>query len=205
MEDDEKVTYELYTDNVIEFKTNISIKNYVDKQNITKPQKILKNEFQVKQFLKYIYESNMVNPLQQTDKEIKNIIPENKVLLDWGSKTYERIGKKILNSNCVMIIGKFSPSDVDDVYEKYGVITSAIHDRKTYLKENFEMMDIEDKKPIDDLKSRKFLLNFFLKSKTTYDLVKYHFKQILNKLSGANPNVNFIIIYYLIIIINYLG
>ena len=142
----------------------------------------------------------MVNPLQQTDKEIKNITPENKVLLDWGSKTYERIGKKILNSNCVMIIGKFSPSDVDDVYEKYGVITSAIHDRKTYLKENFEMMDIEDKKPIDDLKSRKFLLNFFLKSKTTYDLVKYHFKQILNKLSGANPNVNFIIIYYLIII-----
>ncbi len=192
LEDEEKETFEFYTNNHLPCNSNDYLYDYVENQNIKKPQKILKNEFQVKQFLKYIYESEIVYPEKDEESEIENIIPENKVLLDWGNTTYEKIGKSILKSNCVIIIGKFSPSDVDDVFDKYGVITGAIHERKTYLKEMFEIMDLENKRPPDDLKSRKYLLNLFLKSKTTFDMIKVHFKQIQNKLLGANPNVRFL-------------
>jgi len=137
----------------------------------------------------------MVYPEKSEDRPLLNTIPENMVLLDWGPKSYEKIAQKILKTHCVMILGKFSPSIVDDLYDRYGVITNALHNRNTLLKDNYESMDLEDKRPTDDIKSKKYLLTVLLKSKTTYDLFKHQYKQILNKISGANPGVELILNY----------
>jgi hypothetical protein len=129
--------------------------------------------------------------IQNDKKDVKALIDPNEYqLIDFGEKSYEKLCLYISKSNCLMWLGKFSPSIVENLFENYSILVKAIHDRKTYLRERFAELMMEEEKKLDesDQKAKKHLFNVFVKGKTSYEFIKTNYRHILSLLQGNNPN-----------------
>lgn len=127
----------------------------------------------------------------QKTLDIKYILdPKDYVLIDYGEKTYEKLTQYIGKMNCIMWLGKLSPSIVENIYDNYADIVKSIYDRKTFLRERFNELMMEEEKKLDesDKKAKKHLFNVFLKGKISYEFIKTNYKNILSLLQGNNPN-----------------
>lgn len=178
--------------NIIEFNANQHILPFVEAQQISKPQKILKNDLQVYEYNQYMYNKPIHIDNNNTNIETVSLYDNEQFeVMDYGPKTYENICKHFSTMNCVMWLGSLSPNIVENLYDDYAIIVKAIHDRKNYLKERFNEFNAEEEKKLheSDLKAKKLLFNVFLKSKTCYELIKSNYRSILSLLQGNNPNV----------------
>lgn len=128
---------------------------------------------------------------EKKQSEIPHIIDPNELqLVDYGEKTYERLCNYISKNNCYMWLGKLSPSIVENLWDNYALIVKAIHDRKTFLREKFSELMMEEEKKLDesDPKAKKHLLNVFLKGDISYEFIKNNYRNILSLLQGNNPS-----------------
>jgi len=123
--------------------------------------------------------------------EVKPIIDNNLYhLIDYGEKSYEKLTSYIGKNNCLMWLGKFSPSIVENLWDNYSGTVKAIHDRKSFLREKFAEIMMEEEKKLDesDQKAKKHLFTVFLKGNTSFEFIKTNYKHILSLLQGNNPN-----------------
>ena len=113
---------------------------------------------------------------------------EKMELVDFGEHTYQKLLDSISDLHGLMWIGRLSPSNCENMFDNYIKIINKITERKKELKEKFdEEQATEEKKLLEtDLKARKQLLNIFLKSKSTYDMVKDNYRLIIT--GQANPD-----------------
>lgn len=115
---------------------------------------------------------------------------DEKELVDYGEKSYEKLINSINTMNGIMWLGKLSPNKVENVFDNYQKILECIHQRKKVLKEKFEIEQVTQAKKLNEteLKARKQLLNVLLKSNSVYEIVKDNFKNVLN--NNPNPTVD---------------
>jgi len=135
--------------------------------------------------------NNNSNSNEKKQQEIHHILDPNEYqLIDFGEKTYERLCSYISKNNCFMWLGKFSPSIVENLWDNYALIVKTIHDRKTFLREKFAELMMEEEKKLDesDQKAKKHLFNVFLKGKISYEFIQNNYRHILSLLQGNNPN-----------------
>lgn len=128
---------------------------------------------------------------EKKQQEIPQVLDPNEYqLIDYGEKSYERLCNYISKNNCLMWLGKFSPSIVENLWDNYSMIVKSIHDRKTFLREKFAELMMEEEKKLDesDPKAKKHLLNVFLKGNISYEFIKVNYRHILSLLQGNNPN-----------------
>ena len=113
---------------------------------------------------------------------------ENMELVDFGEETYSRLTTEIKKTFGVMWIGRLSPSKCENVFDSYIKIIQAIQERKSQLKNIFdeEQSTKEKKLSESDIKSKKQLLNFFLKGKGAYEEIKETYRLIIS--GQANPD-----------------
>jgi len=118
---------------------------------------------------------------------------ENYEFIDYGEKTYTKLVNYFNEMNCVMWLGKLSPSHIENFDDNYYKIVEFLYKRKAYLKQQFAYVSLDGEKKLheSELKAKKYLMNFFLKSKVSYNLIKRNLlmflqppvRKILNNLS----------------------
>jgi hypothetical protein len=106
---------------------------------------------------------------------------ETSELVDYGDKTYLNICQAVNRSNCLLWLGKLSPSKIDNIFDSFTTLVENIHERKDILRIKFnELMEEEEKKLTEgDYKAKKFLFNILLKCQSSYKLLKKAFKKFL--------------------------
>jgi 3-phosphoglycerate kinase len=189
-----------YKNNNFEFKSEEYKRNFVELQQNQKPKKTLKNEYEVRKNLEYIYNkpivfnennehslnNSLVNMSQQAiegepiNKKFNCVFDcDNNVFVDYGEKTYNKLIAGLKEMNTIMWLGKLSPSIVENLNDNYYNIVNTMNDRNKELKEKYnEMFTEEERKPESDIKAKKYLFTIFLKSKTSYDLIRRNFLSI---------------------------
>lgn len=184
LNEEEAITLEFYKKEFIEFKSNLHIKRFVLNQDIHPPVKKLNYNYEIAEFHESIYNKPIV---KNKEKEKKNLINEDFILVDFGQKSYSKfadyIGKHDNNVKCLLWLDKLSPSNIENLHDNYIFVMSEIYTRKNFLKEKFkDMVADEEVKPSEnDLKSRKNLFNIFLKGKIPFNSLKNSFKFILSE------------------------
>lgn len=186
LNEEESKTLEFYQVESIELKSlNDHLKLFVENQNIKYPVKKLNYDYEYADFLESVYKKPLVR-LKENEGKI-NLIKEDYVLVDFGLKSYtnfaEYMSKHENNVKCLLWIDNLSPSNIENLFDNYNIIMSELYTRKNFLKERFkDMIADEEVKPSEnDLKSRKNLLNIFLKGKNVYNCLKNGYKMILNE------------------------
>jgi 3-phosphoglycerate kinase len=99
---------------------------------------------------------------------------ESYEFIDYGEKTYTKLVNYFNEMNCVMWLGKLSPSHIENFDDNYYKIVEFLHKRKAYLKQQFAYVSLDGEKKLheSELKAKKYLMNFFLKSKVSHNLIK---------------------------------
>lgn len=181
-------------EHTIKFRSNSYIKNFVEKQNIKRPQKIFKTEYEIYKFEEYIYQNNLefLEPTghqptlsngQKLEFSEDGFIVDNEPyeFVDFGEKSYTKLLEYFNHMNCVMWLGSLSPSIIENLYDDYAKIVKTIYDRKFALKQKFNEEQAEEEKKLheSDLKAKRQLLNIFLQSKEAYELVRSNFLAFL--------------------------
>jgi hypothetical protein len=97
--------------------------------------------------------------------------------VDYGEKTYDRLTRNFSKMNCVMWLGKLSPSIIENLNDNYAKIVRSLYERKGKLRAEYnEMIQDEDKKPNEnEMKAKKHLFTIFMKSKIAYENVRRSF------------------------------
>lgn len=120
--------------------------------------------------------SEYFNPINTFNEENKKFLfdYDQYEFVDFGEKTYTKLVNYFNGVNSVMWLGKLSPSHLENFDENYVKIVEFLYKRKSYLKQQFVYVSTEGEKKLheSDLKAKKYLMNFFLKSKVSYGLIK---------------------------------
>jgi 3-phosphoglycerate kinase len=223
LEEFEKELLTYYKTEPLEFKSNY-VKQFVEAQNINKPQKIFKNDLEIRNYHDYMYfkpvisleptshindktevmmgslksgsvnKSQLSQNIQPSPATFTTLIDEDYEIIDYGNKTYEKLNNYINSMNCVMWLGKLSPSIVENLFDNYSKLTRTMYDRKKYLLERFNEAQEEEEKNKrlhdSDLKAKKDLFNLFIKSKEVYEIIKLNLRKIHSLLQGNAPGVS---------------
>ena len=161
------------------------VRSFVMRQNFKKPQKILKNEFEIFNYESAVYDEPTV---MQAKDEVFNPIPDGYVIADFGSKTYDTLCRHLKETYNLMWIGTLSPTEVENAFEDYLKIVGEFNERKTSLRTKFnELVADDEKKPLEsELRGRKHLFNIFLEGEKIFGLVKQNYKKTLDEKNGIN-------------------
>jgi hypothetical protein len=102
-------------------------------------------------------------------------------LVDYGEKTYLNISQAVHRSNCLIWLGKLSPSNIDNMFDSYTILVENLNERKDSLIKRFhELMEEEEKKLNEgDFKAKKFLFTTLVKCSSSYKLLRQSFKKFL--------------------------
>lgn len=142
---------------------------------------------------------------QRAEKEQINYVPNPSQVfnynefefVDFGEKTYERLTRNFSKMNCVMWLGKLSPSIVENLNDNYAKIVRSLYERKGKLKAEYnEMIQDEEKKPNEsEMKAKKHLFTIFMKSKIAYENIRRSFLHFM--LPAVRKNIEkFILIFF---------
>ncbi len=181
-----------FTSNTNESKIDKTDSNQINNNNVSQNNtKYPSSQNNTKYPLNQFNNNNNNTYLKDKTLDIKSILDINQFhLIDYGEKSYGKLCNYISKYNCLMWLGKFSPSVVENLWDNYADIVKAIHDRKGILREKFAELMIEEEKKLDesDHKAKKHLLNVFLKGNISYEYIKVNYRNILSLLQGNNPN-----------------
>jgi hypothetical protein len=125
----------------------------------------------------------IAHPSQIANKEREPYIFNTEIteLVDYGEKTYLNMCQAISQSNCLMWLGKLSPTRIDNMFDSFSVLVESLNERKDSLVKRFhEIMEEEEKKLNEgDFKAKKFLFTTLVKCPNSYKLLRQSFKKFL--------------------------
>jgi len=135
---------------------------------------------------------NTINTFYEDNKKFLFDFEKNE-FVDFGEKTYSKLVNHLSGVNSVMWLGKLSPSHIENFDENYAKIVEFLYKRKSFLKQQFVYISTEGEKKLheSDIKAKKYLMNFFLKSKVSHGLIK---RNLLNYLQPPVLNIKLIFV-----------